>query len=122
MWSLGGVGFFGINYNTALTDKILANLPEFDDPIDLQPTQTEYKSRLNEIPFYGALYVTATPFYGKLAAFGKAFVNFDFYASAGLAVASLKSDCDTSIVCDDNPEIPDNDPNNDPPLSYTFMV
>src|SRR5690606_6557745 len=82
-------------------------------------------SHLNTMPVHGAAYVTVTPWYGKLAAFGRAFPNFDFYFSAGLAMAQLKSQCGADICSDQNPGVldpeaglePDNNPNNDPPLN-----
>jgi hypothetical protein len=70
-----------------------------------------------------------TPWYGKLAAFGKFFVNFDFYFQAGLSFASLTNDCSSTVCNDANPEgnagadpviLPDNNPNDDPVLNSGF--
>ena len=80
------------------------------------------------MPVHGAVYVALTPWYGKLAAFGKGFVNFDFYFQGGMAFASLTNNCDASVCNDTMPNgggidgdgnlIPaDNDPNNDFPLN-----
>lgn len=132
--SFGGVGFFGTSIDTGLTDKIVSTLPETDpSPMntdaDPTPTQTEFTSHLNSMPFHGALFVSVTPWYGKLAAFGKFFVNFDFYFQAGLSFASLTSDCSSSVCNDANPEgndnsdpviLPDNNPNDDPVLNDGF--
>lgn len=133
MLSVGAIGFYGASVNTGLTDRILSTLPETDPDSDPTPTQAEYEQHLNDMPLHGAAYVTLTPWYGKLAAFGAAFVNFDFYFSAGLAFAQLSSNCSTANVCDDplpgkpvvidNPDpepdtvIPDNNANDDPPLN-----
>jgi hypothetical protein len=90
----------------------------------------EFDQHLNTIPFHGALYVSVTPWYGKLAAFGKAFVNFDFYFQGGFGFAQLKSDCASSICSDTMPGVDpapadplinaDDNPNNDPPLNNGF--
>ncbi len=125
MWSFGAVGFFGKSINTGLVKRIIDTLPPSADPNDPDPTptKTEYEDHLNEMPVHGAAYVTWTPWYGKLAAFGKAFVNFDFYFSGGLAFAQLTNNCDNSVCYDTHPgevqgdELPDNDPNDDPPLN-----
>lgn len=131
MLSVGVAGFYGTSINTGLTDSILDTLP--DNPMDADPTpsRSQYEQHLNTMPLHGAAYVSITPWYGKLAAFGRAFVNFDFYFSGGLAFAQLKNSCRSSVCSDnapgegitmpdpDNPGenivIPDNNPNDDPP-------
>ncbi len=132
LFSFGVVGIFGTSINTGLTDKLLSNLPESDPDSDPTPTKNEFESHLNSMPLHGALYVGVTPWYGKLAAFGKFFVNFDFYFQGGLAFASLKSDCDSGTCDDKNPTggtdsmgeviLPDNNPNNDPVLNDGFKA
>ncbi len=133
MLSIGFVGVFGKSFNTGLSDKIIATLPPQgsvspDDP-DPTPTKEEFAQHLNDMPLHGAAYVSITPWYGKLAAFGKAFVPFDFYFQGGLSFASLKGNC-TSQVCNDmnvgvlDPanNLPDNDPNDDPALNDGFKA
>lgn len=135
--SFGAVGIFGTSINTGLTDKLLGNLPENDPSpsntdADPTPTQREFEAHLNSMPIHGAAYIGVTPWYGKLAAFGKFFVNFDFYFQGGLAFASLKSDCDNQICNDNNPTggtagngdviLPDNNPNDDPVLNDGFRA
>jgi outer membrane beta-barrel protein len=124
MWSIGAVGILGTSINTGLTTRIIRSLPQTnDDPVDPTPTRREFEDHLNKIPVHGAAYVTWTPWYGKLAAFAKAFVPFDFYLSGGLAFAKLDNDC-CSFAIDRTPGgdpanmIPaDRDPNNDDPLN-----
>jgi hypothetical protein len=95
-----------------------------------EPSQEEFLDRLNTMPFHGAVYASLTPWYGKLAAFGQAYVAFDFYFQAGVAFAQLKSDCPMTICSDPSPgksrPDPNNpmdtinadlNPNNDPPLN-----
>ncbi len=132
MFSIGALGVFSTSIDTGLVKRITPTLEE-SDPTDAtrEPTQTEFTQHLNTMPLHGAAYLSLTPWYGKLAAFGKAFVNFDFYFQAGMSFASLKSSCDAS-VCDDpapgqtidpNPDVdgdetpPDDNPNNDAPLN-----
>lgn len=134
--SFGAIGIFGTSINTGLTDKLLGNLPENDPSpsntdADPTPTQREFEAHLNSMPIHGAAYVGVTPWYGKLAAFGKFFVNFDFYFQGGIAFAQLKSDCNSEICNDNNPTggmagngdviLPDNNPNDDPVLNQGFQ-
>ncbi len=131
--SFGAIGMFGTSINTGLTDKIVDTLPEPGSRPDGDPTPTkeEFESHLNKMPLHGALYVGVTPWYGKLAAFGKFFVNFDFYFQGGLSFAQLKADCSDSICNDQFPTggmmggnvvLPDGIPYNDPILNDGFRA
>jgi outer membrane beta-barrel protein len=149
MLSFGVIGVYGFGLDTGLVDKIDGTLEEIDpslpgsgcmatpqnpnacDPTR-EPSRDEFKAHLNEMPIHGAAFVSLTPWYGKLAAFSTAFVNFDFYFQAGVSFAQLKSDCPDTICTDEQPGvsipdpdgdgpgmglIPDNNPNNDDPLN-----
>jgi outer membrane beta-barrel protein len=133
MWSIGAIGVYSTAINTALVNKILPTLEKNTDNATREPSQTEFKDHLNSIPLHGAAYLGFTPWYGKLAAFGQAFVAFDFYFQAGVALAQTKSSCPNTICTDQNPggstqgaggdTIPaDNNPNNDPPLNNATRV
>jgi outer membrane beta-barrel protein len=130
MWSFGAAGFFGTGLNTGLNGRIISTLPDedpaTDDEGDNEPTPTlgEWNQHLNTMPVHGAAYVSITPWYGKLAAFGKFFVNFDFYFSGGLAFAKLKNKCCSFAHEDPNPTgnaemgiFPDSNPNDDPAVN-----
>jgi outer membrane beta-barrel protein len=131
MFSFGALGVFSTDINTNLVDRIVPTLEQDVDDTTREPSQDEFTQRLNTMPLHGAAYLSLTPWYGKLAAFGKAFVNFDFYFQAGVSFASLKSNCAASICDDASPgqtvdpdptmdgdEIPpDDNPNNDPALN-----
>lgn len=127
MLSFGAVGIFATSIDTGLVNRIMPTLEPTVDNDTREPSQNEFEQHLNEMPIHGAAFVSLTPWYGKLAAFGKAFVNFDFYFQAGVSFASLKSNCDASICTDDRPGfgdptadppiLPDENPNNDPPLN-----
>ena len=123
MFSIGGLGAYGIALNTGLTTRIADTLPASPTPGDPTPSREQFEQHLNEMTTHGAIYGSITPWYGKLAAFGAAFVNFDFYFQGGLAVASLTNECCT-FATDSMPGgdpaqgIPgDDDPNNDPALN-----
>ncbi|MBK9032810.1 MAG: hypothetical protein IPL61_16325 [Myxococcales bacterium] len=139
MLSFGVIGVGSASIDTKLTERVLATL-EDADPMpppgassgSREPSKTEFAQHLNKMPFHGAAYVSLTPWYGKLAAFGKSFVNFDFYFQGGVSFAQLTSDC-ARTVCDDtdpggpeaNPAdpmapLPDDNPNDDPPLNAGF--
>ncbi len=114
MLSIGGAGFFGTPIKTGLASRISDSLEENVEADDPTPTRAEFDQHLNKIPIHAAGYISLTPWYGKLAAFGKFFLHFDFYFSGGLAFAQLSNDCCTFANVDENPEQdPDNDPNND---------
>ncbi len=128
MLSFGVIGVGSVSPNTKLTDRVLETLePDVNDGTR-EPSKDEFTQHLNEMPFHGAAYVSLTPWYGKLAAFGRAFVNFDFYFQGGVSFALLTSSCDANICDDENPGLndpmngitPDNNPNNDAPLNDGF--
>ena len=140
MFSIGVIGVFSTSIDTGLVKKIRPTLetadPEPANPSGgtREPSQTEFDAHLNSMPVHGAAFLSVTPWYGKLAAFGKAFVNFDFYFQGGVALAQPKPNC-PKTVCSDiapgqsrpgpddgNPETddtlpPDDNPNNDAPLN-----
>jgi len=131
MLSIGVIGVGSTAINTKLVDKITPSLEMDGDNKTREPSQREFTDRLNTMPLHGAAYASLTPWYGKLAAFGQAYVAFDFYFQAGVAFASLKSNCPSSICSDTHPGGPDpNDensvadlnPNNDPPLNNGSRV
>lgn len=124
MISFGGIGVFSFALSTKLVDRVVKTLEPGVDNNTREPSQQEFEARLNEMPLHGAVYASLTPWYGKLAAFGQAYVAFDFYFQAGLAFAQLKSNCPTDVCSDVNTDIPEADgtppdmnPNNDPPLN-----
>jgi outer membrane beta-barrel protein len=134
-WSVGVVGVGSTAINTKLVDKITPSLEMDVNDKTREPSQKEFTDRLNTMPFHGAAYLSLTPWYGKLAAFGQAYVAFDFYFQAGVAFASLKSNCPTDICRDKAPGQsipdpnnpgetvpPDMNPNNDPPLNSGSRV
>ena len=135
MLSFGVVGVASTSINTALVNKISGTLEKTADPTTREPSAEEFLDHLNSMPFHGAAYLSLTPWYGKLAAFSQAYVAFDFYFQAGVAVAQLKSDCPTNVCSDtapgqnrpnptdpSNPLPPDENPNNDPPLNNGTKV
>lgn len=136
MLSFGVIGIGSASIDTKLTERVLKTL-EDSDPTpppgassgSREPSKTEFSQHLNKMPIHGAAYVSLTPWYGKLAAFGKAFVNFDFYFQGGVSFAQLTSSCDASVCDDTNPggpegtsdmPLPDDNPNDDPPLNSGF--
>jgi outer membrane beta-barrel protein len=132
--SIGFIGVGSTALDTKLVDKIRPTLEMATDNKTREPSQAEFMDRLNTMPFHGAGYVSLTPWYGKLAAFGQAYVAFDFYFQAGLSVALLKSNCPTTVCSDmfagiqpdpdsgNNTPPLDGNPNNDPPLNNGSRV
>ena len=121
MLSIGAVGFYGFPLETGLASRIIDTLPMAEDETDPTPSRRQFEQHLNRIPIHAAGYATITPWYGKLAAFGKFFVHFDFYFSGGVAFAKLENDC-CDFPTDPNPggnatTPPDDNPNNDPALN-----
>jgi outer membrane beta-barrel protein len=135
MFSIGVIGVASTSIHTSLTDNILATLPDQPMAGSKVPGQQQFLDHINTMPFHGAAYLSWTPWYGKLAAFGAAYLAFDFYFQAGLAFAQLSSNCPTTAgLCDDthpgtsvtNPDgtvtPPDDNPRNDPPLNSGTRV
>jgi outer membrane beta-barrel protein len=135
-FSIGAIGVVSTSFNTSLVSNIVATLPDTPAANSLEPSKDQYLDHLNSIPFHGALYLGWTPWYGKLSAFGAGSVAFDFYFQAGVAFASLSSNCPTTPgLCDDTHpgttitdpatgEVtqPDDNPRNDPPLNSGTKV
>lgn len=121
--SIGAVGVYGINLDTKLTKKIVPTLENTADSNTAEPSKTEFRQHLNKMPLHGALYVSFTPWYGKLVAFGKSNLPFDFYFQGGMSFASLTSNCASSVCSDQFAGQPSDDhpldynPNNDQPLN-----
>jgi outer membrane beta-barrel protein len=136
MLSFGVIGVASTSIDTGLVDKIIRTLPDsMSQDRPLEPTKQQFRSHLNTMPFHGAAFASLTPWYGKLAAFDAAFVNFDFYFQAGVAFAQLKSNCPNTICNDPTPGKarpdpnnpnetlpPDFNPNNDAPLNNGTRV
>jgi outer membrane beta-barrel protein len=141
MFSFGVIGVASTALDTKLVDRIRPSLEATVDNTTREPSQDEFMDRLNTMPFHGAAFVSLTPWYGKLAAFGQAYVAFDFYFQAGVAFATLRSNCPATICSDSAPGMsrpnptydpadpesqqnlpPDNNPNNDPPLNNGSQV
>lgn len=128
MLSIGAIGVFSASIDTKLTERVLETLETDNNDMTREPSKTEFTQHLNKMPVHGAAYVSLTPWYGKLAAFGRAFVNFDFYFQGGVAFANLTSSCDSSVCDDEHPGLndpsqmitPDDNPNNDAPLNSGF--
>ncbi len=138
--SIGAIGVASTAINTALVNRIVPTLPTEAQKQQMlmngmsvrEPSQEEFLDHLNTMPIHGAAYLSLTPWYGKLAAFSTAFVAFDFYFQAGVAVAELQSNCPTSICSDTHPGQtimvngttipPDENPNNDPPLNSGTQI
>jgi outer membrane beta-barrel protein len=130
MFSIGVIGVASTSIQTTLTQNIVSTLPTTEPADSRVPSQQQFLDHLNSMPFHGAAYLSFTPWYGKLAAFGAAYVAFDFYFQAGVSFAELTSNCPTTAgLCDDthpgtsimNPQggviPPDDNPRNDPPLN-----
>lgn len=109
--SLGVLGLFGASLNTGLTSRVIDSLDD-DAPEAPEPSKTQFEQHLNSMPVHGAGYLSFKPFYGKLSAFGSLFMSYSIYASGGLSVAVLETDC-----CDFPTNAGDGDPRSDPPLN-----
>ena len=123
MLSIGGLGAFGVGIDTGLTGRITDTLPQSPTPGDPTPSRQQFEEHLNELTTRAAIYASVTPWYGKLAAFGKFDLNFDFYFQGGLALAVLSNSCcsfptDSMPGGDPDRFIPgDDNPNNDPAIN-----
>jgi outer membrane beta-barrel protein len=117
--SLGGMAFFGGGMNTGLMEQIHESLPTSTTPGDPTPSRSQFRERLNTIPFHGSLHATITPWFGKLSLFGKSELAFDVYVRGGLGLAQTKNGMSSDNCAptpegrdvDDNPIY--NDPRND---------
>lgn len=88
-------GFFNIGaaqVATGFQDKLVGSL---NDPtgsnVLREPTPTQAKAGLQQIPWVAGLQLEFTPFTGKFSLFGKLFSNYDFYAFGGPAFINVKT-------------------------------
>jgi outer membrane beta-barrel protein len=101
-WFSVGADFgYGIGLDTGLTTELerqysdgsLANRPSC-------PTAgcgwDQLKERFSDVQLSGDIRFAFTPMSGKLAIFSKLFISYDFYAFAGLGLAILKNDFETT--------------------------
>lgn len=125
--SIGGRILFGASLDSGLTSQIEDSLPTTEMPGDPTPTRSQFKDHLNETPFHGSANVTLTPWFGKMALFGKAFVNFDIYVTGGLGFAQTRNSWGAGDTCTnaegtdmDTGEPIYSDPRNDCPHNAGF--
>ncbi len=119
--SVGAVGYLGKSFNTRETDREIAGL--MADRNGPEPSRAQFQGHLNSMPMHGAAYLGVTPWAGELKGKSGFLVDLDVHFQGGLALASLASNC-TSSVCNDahpggdsiaDPAVfPDDNPNNDP--------
>ncbi|MFH0900831.1 MAG: hypothetical protein V2A73_09405 [Pseudomonadota bacterium] len=90
--AFGVMLFPGFAFDTGLGSKIrTALVGESGEDVDPTPSQSQYDTHLNTIPLHGAVHATVTPWIGKMALFGKAYLNFDVYFQGGLAFAQTEN-------------------------------
>lgn len=99
MLSVGGMILFGTSLDSSLTQQIDDSLPDSETPGEPTPSKSQFKDHLNTTPFHGSLNATLTPWFGKMALFGRAFVNFDIYLTGGFGFAQTKNSWDAGDKC-----------------------
>lgn len=92
--SVGGMGFFGASVNSGLTNQIIESLPMTSPDTDPTPAKSDFETHLNDMKGRGAVFATLTPWAGKLALFGKSYLNFDLYFRGGVSFAQLSNKWD----------------------------
>jgi outer membrane beta-barrel protein len=99
-----GVGIQGsymFNSNTALEDKVRAQLPVGDPRTQYnggpQPLRQMHDEKVLGINALVAAYAQLTPFAGKFALFSAAFFRYDLYAQGGLGVVHYANTCCTRV-------------------------
>jgi outer membrane beta-barrel protein len=105
-WFSVGVSFSGgvANIQTGLTDNIVAQLPDTYDPstrTQLVPSKNMALNSMAKLQYLLGAEAKATPFFGKMALFGKLFFNYDFYGFGGFGAAGLTAKCAGVSACSD---------------------
>jgi outer membrane beta-barrel protein len=83
---VGLQGAFGGGYDSGLTSRIAEVT---NNPTANQPTTKQFRDHLATINAVLSAYATLTPFAGKLALFGAAFLKYDLYALVGVGMLYL---------------------------------
>ena len=101
-----GITFAGaanaMNIRTGLTDNVLGQLDAAynnDTAHQLVPSKDMALKPMLRLNYLLGAQVNATPFFGKMALFGKVFFNYDFYAFAGFGAAGMSDDCSGTNSC-----------------------
>jgi outer membrane beta-barrel protein len=99
-FSLAVGGSFGaVNMRTGLADNIVNQLPDTyngDAAHQLVPSKDMATKPMLKINYMVTADLKATPFFGKMALFGKLFFNYDFYGFGGFGGVGMKDDCGTN--------------------------
>jgi outer membrane beta-barrel protein len=84
-----------VNWNTGLTNEIQRTLPESitsqDTRVDPSPSRGTMFRALDTMQFQAGAFLAYTPWFGKLALFGKLFGKFDLSILAGAGFVYLKA-------------------------------
>jgi outer membrane beta-barrel protein len=91
--AIGGLIFFGAAITTALFDSIEGSLPNNNSDYPT-PSTDQAKTHVNSIPLHGGVHATFTPWFGKMALFGKSFLSYDIYFSGGFGFAQTSNTFD----------------------------
>jgi outer membrane beta-barrel protein len=106
--AIGVQGVYTLNANTALEDKVRAQLPDenqgavykYPGP---QPTLQIHDQHVLGIQSLVSGYAQVTPFYGKIAFFSALFVNYDLYFNGGIGLVHYVSTCCSSKYIQQHP-------------------
>ncbi len=119
-WLAVGVhGAYTLNTNTALEDRVRAQLPTgtYDynrGPNTVhgpQPNLAIHDSHVLGINALVSAYAQITPFYGKIAFFSALFVNYDLYVNGGIGIVNyVQNGCcqtQTQMMNEPDPNVQD---------------
>ncbi|HEY3355477.1 MAG TPA: outer membrane beta-barrel domain-containing protein [Polyangia bacterium] len=106
-WLSVGLSFSGgaANIQTGLTDNVLAQLPDAyngDAAHQLVPSKSMALKPMLRLQYLASAEAKVTPFFGKMALFGKLFFNYDFYGFGGFGAAGMADDCGSNGCVDVN--------------------
>jgi outer membrane beta-barrel protein len=113
--AIGAQGVYAFNADTALEDRVRAQLPTgaytyMGGPSTNhgpQPTLDIHDQHVLGINALISGYAQITPFYGKIAFFSALFVNYDLYVNGGIGIVNyIQNGCCTHVVNQD-PNHPD---------------
>jgi outer membrane beta-barrel protein len=117
---IGLQGAFGGGIDSGLTSNLNAALPAQET--GAQPSVQQFNDHLATINAMFSLYVTVTPFAGKLALFGALFLKYDLYGMAGIGGMNLSNTWDVNNPGAGDALCRNGDPNKCDPLNSGLKI
>ncbi len=118
---IGLQGAFGGGIDSGVTDRLAGAdgvLPANETGV--QPSKDQFRDHLATINALGSVYLSLTPFAGKLMLFGALLLRYDLYGMAGVGGMNMTNTYSANNPGENDPRCQNGDPNKCDPLNSGF--